>query len=119
MNKRFLFGAVALAAMFASAGSMAGSPPFSGEATLAKAVASPSEVQVDGVTWKCEADKCQGRAERRSTLDSQIKECRKVAEALGSLTSYASRGRPMTKSSVETCNRLASGKEDDALVANK
>jgi hypothetical protein len=119
MNKRFLFGAVALAAMFASASSMAGAPPFSGEATLAKAVSAASEVQIDGVTWKCEGDKCQGRADRRSTLDSQIKECRKVAETLGELTSYSSRGRPMTKGSVETCNRLATGKEDDALVANK
>ena len=119
MNKRFLFGAVALAAMFASAGSMAGAPPFAGQATLAKAVAAPSEVNVDGVTWKCEGDKCQGRAERRSTLDSQIKECRKVAEALGELTAYTSRGREMTKNAVDACNRLATGKEDDALVANK
>jgi hypothetical protein len=119
MSKRFLLGAVAVAAMCASAASMAGAPPFSGEVTLAKAVASASEVQVDGVTWKCEADKCQGKADRRSTLDSQIKECRKVAEALGELVSYTSRGRPMTKSSVETCNRLASSKDDDALVANK
>ena len=119
MNKRFFFGAVALAAMFVSAGSIAGAPPFSGQATLAKAVAAPSEVNVDGVTWKCEGDKCQGRAERRSTLDSQIKECRKVSEALGELTAYTSRGREMTKNAVDTCNRLASGKEDDALVANK
>jgi hypothetical protein len=96
---------------------MAGAPPFAGEATLAKALAAPSEVQVDGVTWKCEADKCQGRAERRSTLDSQIKECRKVAEALGELKEYSSRGRPMTKGSVDACNRLASGSEEQ--VASK
>ena len=117
MNKRFLLGAVSAAVMFASS-AMAGAPPFSGQATLAKAVAAPAEMQIDGVTWKCEADKCQGRAERRSTLDSQIKECRKVAESLGELTSYTSRGRAMTKGSIETCNRLASGK-DDQLVANK
>jgi hypothetical protein len=86
---------------------MAAAPPFTGEAKLAKPVAAPSEVQVDGVTWRCEGDKCQGRADRRSTLDSQIKECRKVAAALGELTAYTSRGREMTKGSVETCNRLA------------
>lgn len=118
MNKRFLLGAVAMAAMCASAVSMAGAPPFSGEAKLAKAVAAPAEVQVDGVTWKCEADKCVGRADRRSTLDSQVKECRKVAEALGTLTAYTSRGREMSKGSIETCNRLASGK-DDEMVASK
>jgi len=116
-NKRFLIGAAIVAAMFSSTVSLAGAPPFSGEATLAKAVAAPAELQIDGVTWKCEGDKCQGRAERRSTLDSQIKECRKVAESLGELTAYVSRGRPMTKNSVETCNRLATSKEE--LVANK
>jgi len=118
MNK-FLLGAVAVAAMCASAVSMAGAPPFSGEATLAKAVPAASEVQVDGVTWKCEANKCVGRADRRSTLDSQIKECRKVAEALGELTGYTSRGREMTKGSIETCNRLAQGKSGDEMVASK
>ena len=116
--KKFLLGAVAMAAMCASTVSMAGAPPFSGEATLAKAVPAVSEVQVDGVTWKCEANKCVGRADRRSTLDSQIKECRKVAEALGELTAYTSRGREMTKGSVETCNRLAQDKSDE-MVASK
>lgn len=118
MNKRFLLGAVAVAAMAASAVSFAGAPPFSGEATLAKAVAAPSAVQIDGVTWKCENDKCVGRADRRSTLDSQIKECRKVAATLGELKEYSSRGRPMSSNSVETCNRLASSK-DEEMVASK
>ena len=83
-----------------------------------QALAAPAEVQIDGVTWKCDGDKCVGRAERRSTLDSQIKECRKVAEALGELKEYSSRGRPMTSNSVETCNRLASNKEEE-MVASK
>jgi hypothetical protein len=117
MKKRVLMS-VATMVMCASAASLAGAPPFSGEATLAKAVAAPSEHVVDGVTWKCEGDKCQGRAERRSTLDSQIKECRKVAAVLGELTAYTSRGREMTKGSVETCNRLAADK-DEEMVANK
>jgi hypothetical protein len=117
MKKRFL-ASFAFVLMCASAGSMAGAPPFSGEATLAKAIAAPSEVQVDGVTWRCQGDKCQGRAERRSTLDSQIKECRKVAAALGELTAYTSRGREMTKGSVETCNRLAVSDKEE-MVANK
>ena len=118
MNKRFLLS-VAAVLMCASAGSMAAAPPFSGEATLAKAVAAPSEHQVDGVTWKCEGNKCKGTADRRSTLDSQVKECRKVAEALGELTGYTSRGREMTKGSVDTCNRLAAGSDKDEMVADK
>jgi hypothetical protein len=117
MKMRFLMTAAAVL-MCASAGSMAAAPPFAGEATLAKAVAAPSEVQVDGVTWRCEGAKCVGRAERRSTLDSQVKECRKVAAALGELTAYTSRGREMTKGSVSTCNRLAAS-ENDEMVANK
>lgn len=115
MKKRFLMSVAAIL-MCASAGSMAAAPPFSGEATLAKAVAAPSEMTVDGVTWKCEGTKCTGKADRRSTLDSQIKECRKVAAALGELAAYTSRGREMTKGSVETCNRLASSEKDEMLA---
>jgi hypothetical protein len=119
MKNRFLLSAAAML-MCASAASMAAAPAFSGQATLAKPVASASEVVVDGVTWRCEGVKCEGRAERRSTLDSQIKECRKVAQALGELTAYTSRGREMTKGSVETCNRLAANSSDnDEMVANK
>jgi hypothetical protein len=117
MKKGFLVGMAAVLAMSASV-SMAGAPPFSGQAQLAQPVAAPSEVQVDGVTWRCEGDKCEGRAERRSTLDSHIKECRKVAAALGELTSYASRGREMTKGSVGTCNRLAASDKEE-MVAKK
>ena len=118
MNKRFVVGVAAVLAMCASAVSMAAAPPFSGEAKLAKAVSAPAEFQVDGVTWRCDGDKCVGRAERRSTLDSQIKECRKVAAALGELAAYTSRGREMTKGSVETCNRLATSDKEE-MVANK
>lgn len=117
MKNRFL-ASVAAVLMCASAGSIAGAPPFSGEATLAKAVSAPSEVQIDGVTWRCEGDKCSGRAERRSTLDSQVKECRKVAATLGELTAYTSRGREMSKGSVGTCNRLAASEKEE-MVANK
>lgn len=119
MKRRFWVNAAAVL-MCVSASSWAGTPPFSGEATLAKAVDAPSDVTIDGVTWHCENEKCKGRAERRSTLDSQIKECRKVAAAVGELTAYTSRGREMSKSSVETCNRIAASKnKDDAMVASK
>ncbi len=118
MKNRLLMGVAAML-LVASAGSMAAAPPFSGEATLAKAVAAPSEVTIDGVTWKCEGTKCTGKAERRSTLDSQVKECRKVAEALGELTGYTSRGREMTKGSIETCNRLAASSDKEEMLADK
>jgi hypothetical protein len=107
--KREVLGAIATAALCVSGAAMAGGP-FSGMATLATPVAAPSETQVDGVTWHCEADKCTGQADNRSTLDSHMKECRKVAAALGELTSYKSRGREMTQSSVKSCNRAATTK---------
>jgi hypothetical protein len=36
-----------------------------------------------------------------------MKECRKVAEALGELSAYTSRGRSMSKRDVQNCNKLA------------
>lgn len=120
MMKHMLASVVAAMAMCVSAGSLAAAPPFVGEATLATPVAEPREVTIDGVLWRCEGVKCSGRAERRSTLDSHIKECRKVAEVLGELTAYTSRGREMTKGSIEACNRLAkAASEEEEMVASK
>ena len=81
--------------------------PYQAEATLATAVQSAADKDVDGVTWHCEGDKCVGKAERRSSLDSYMKECRKVAASLGKLTRFYSRGREMNRSDLENCNRAA------------
>jgi hypothetical protein len=88
-----------------TAGAAAG--PYQAEATLATAVAAPSDKDVDGVGWHCEGDKCVGKAERRNSLDSPMKECRKVAAALGKLTRFSSRGREMSARDLENCNRAA------------
>jgi hypothetical protein len=82
--------------------------PYQAEATLATAVQSATDKDVDGVTWHCEGDKCVGKAERRRSLDSYMKECRKVAGALGKLTRFYSRGREMSSQDLENCNRAAS-----------
>lgn len=89
------------AAMAASAG------PYQAEATLATAVQSATDKDVDGVAWRCEGDKCVGKAERRNSLDSYMKECRKVSAALGKLTRFSSRGREMSSPDLENCNRAA------------
>jgi hypothetical protein len=83
----------------------AGAGPYQAEATLATAVQSATDKDVDGVTWHCEADKCVGKAERRNSLDSYMKECRKVAAGLGKLTRFYSRGREMSPRDLENCNR--------------
>jgi len=80
---------------------------YQAEATLATAVASATDKEVDGVTWHCEGDKCVGKAERRNSLDSYMKECRKVAAGLGKLTRFYSRGREMSAPDLENCNRAA------------
>ncbi len=89
----------------ASAASAAG--PYHAEATLAAAVPSATDKDVDGVQWRCEGDKCVGKAERRSSLDSYMKECRKVAAGLGKLTRFYSRGREMSSRDLDNCNRAA------------
>jgi hypothetical protein len=105
--QKILFSAMAAAAVLASgAASAAGSPvPFRAQATLA----TPADrgAVVAGVTWKCEGVTCSAFAERHSTLDSQVKECRKVASALGPLASYRSRGREMSPGNLNVCNRAA------------
>jgi len=109
MKKSNVLGAVTMFVLCASGPAVA-ADSFSGSATLATPVASATETQVDGVTWRCESDKCEGFAERRASLDSHMKECRKVAQALGELTAYKSRGREMSASSVKSCNRAAVSK---------
>jgi hypothetical protein len=80
---------------------------YHAEATLATAVASPTEKDVGGVKWTCEGDRCIGKAERYSSLDSYMKECRKVSAGLGKLTRFYSRGREMTGGDLKSCNSAA------------
>jgi hypothetical protein len=89
----------------------AAAPAYLAEATLVTPVSAATEIDVSGVTWRCEGDKCEGKGDRRGSLDSYMKECRKVAESLGKLTSYSSRGRAMSARDIQNCNKLA-GKAD-------
>ena len=80
---------------------------YRAEATLATPVQAATEKDVDGVTWRCEGDKCFGKADKRASLDSYMKECRKVAAALGRVASFSSRGKELSKRDLDTCNRSA------------
>jgi hypothetical protein len=97
--------AAALALVCAGSTWASGARPFYGEAVLATPVAAPKETNLDGVVWRCEQEKCIGTADVWSTLDSHVKECRKVAAMLGTLTSYRSRGRTISTSQIANCNR--------------
>ena len=92
-------------AIVPTAGAAAG--PYHAEASLATAVQSATDKDIDGVAWRCEGDKCVGKAERRNSLDSYMKECREVAAALGKLTRFYSRGREMNQRDLDNCNRAA------------
>ncbi len=52
---------------------------------------------------------CVGVADKKAGLDSLMKECRKVAAAIGPMTSYRTRGLQMSKGSLGVCNRAAAG----------
>jgi len=95
------FGTVAMSNLVSAA-----APTYVAQATLVTPVASASETEVAGVKWRCEGDQCEGKGVAR-TMDSYMKECRKVAEALGELSGYTSRGRTMSKRDVQNCNKLA------------
>jgi hypothetical protein len=95
-------------AVVPAAGIAASAGPYHAEATLATAAQSPADKDVDGVTWHCEGEKCVGKAERHNSLDSYMKECRKVSAALGKLTRFYSRGIEMSARDLENCNRAAS-----------
>lgn len=105
MKRLLLVGAL----MCASVSAFAAEGGFRAEATLASA-ATKKEATISGAKWTCENDRCTGVGDRR-TLDSFLKECRKVAKEFGELTSYASRGRTMSKSQLASCNKAVGAAE--------
>ena len=107
MRMLAMASAVAVCTLAMSSLVSAAAPSYTAQATLATPVKAATETEISGVTWRCEADQCEGKGDRRGSLDSYMKECRKVAEALGELSSYTSRGRTMSKRDVQNCNKLA------------
>ena len=105
-----LLSAIAAGAALVSGAAMAAPPSaFNGRAVLATPAAPAKEAVVSGVSWKCEGADCAGVAERYSSLDSRMKECKKVAAALGPLAGYTTRGIEMSKGDLTICNKAAGG----------
>jgi hypothetical protein len=107
MRMLAMASAVALCTLTMSNLVSASSPAYNAQATLVTPVSTPSETEIAGVKWRCEGDQCEGKGDRRGNMDSYMKECRKVAEALGELSGYSSRGRAMSKRDIQNCNKLA------------
>ena len=59
------------------------------------------------INWRCTGDKCVGTPVGRKSPGSRMDECRKVAAALGKLSSFSSRGKELTKRDLDSCNRGA------------
>jgi len=118
MQSAMLSGAAAALALLAFAEPPT-QAPFRGVATLATPISAPTNAVVAGVTWRCEADTCIGTAARRSTLDNPVRECRKVAAAVGPLAGYTTRGRELSKLNLNACNVAAAKAAGESLVAQK
>src|SRR3712207_2346167 len=115
MQSFSMSAAAAAFALLASAPAFAEpavSAPYRAEATLATPVSAPSETVVAGVTWRCDGDRCAAAAERRTTLDNPVRECRKVAAAVGPLAAYTTRGRELSEINLKVCN-VAAAKQAD------
>ena len=107
-----LLSAIAAGAALVSGAAMAAPPTsFSGKATLASPAAPAKEAVVSGVSWTCEGADCTGVAERYSSLDGRMKECKKVVAVLGPVAAYRSRGVEMSKGDLSVCNKAAPGVE--------
>lgn len=107
MRMLAMVSAVALCTLAMSNLASAENPAYTARAVLVTAVSAPSEAEIAGVKWRCDGDQCEGKGNRQGSMDSYMKECRKVAEALGELSAYTSRGRSMSKRDVQSCNKLA------------
>lgn len=107
MRMLVMASAVAICTLAMSNLVSAGAPAYNAQAVLVTPVSTPSETEVAGIKWRCDGDQCEGKGTRQGNMDSYMKECRKVAEALGELSAYSSRGREMSKRDVQNCNKLA------------
>jgi hypothetical protein len=93
--------------LLVAAPSFADTKPI-GVATLATAVAQPSEKVVKGVTWRCEVKQCVAQKEYQGGA-SFIKQCRNVATEVGPLVSFHNGSRAATDSEISTCNQASKG----------
>lgn len=99
--------ALGLFAVGTLAVAQAGAAEYQAEALLTRALPASTTTEIDGVNWLCTGDKCVGTPVGRKSPGSRIDECRKLASALGKLSSFSSRGKELTKRDLENCNRGA------------
>lgn len=84
-----------------------GAADYQAEAQLERAQPATTDTEIDGVNWHCTGDKCVATPVGRKSAGSRIDECKKLAAALGRLSSFASRGKELSKRDLDNCNRGA------------
>lgn len=104
MRKAAAFGLCALGALGMTTARAA---DYQAEALLTRALPATTDTEIDGVNWRCTGDKCVGIPVGRKSPGSRMEECKKLAAALGKLSSFSSRGKELTQRDLESCNRVA------------
>lgn len=102
-----MLGAIAAGAVFVSGAAYAQTAGYQGEARLSEPAAAPREAVIAGVAWRCDGDRCQGAAERKTNLDGLVRECKKVVAVVGPVASYRSGARELSDGQVRACNKAA------------
>lgn len=100
-----LIAAVAAGALLLTAQGAAAAV-YRSEAKLAAAPTQPVSATISGASWRCEGDACVGER-TLPTLDSPMRECRKVAAALGAVVSFTSDGQKFDAGDLKSCNVAA------------
>src|SRR3954451_18379681 len=85
------------------AGSAFAATGYHAAAKLAAPAAQPISAKVADVSWKCDGDACVGEGVR-APLDNPMRECRKVAAAVGPLAAFTTRGLAMDAGDLKSCN---------------
>jgi hypothetical protein len=88
------------------AGSAFAAVGYHAEAKLAAPAAAPITATVSDVSWKCDGDACVGEA-IRAPLDNPMRQCRKVAAAVGPLAAFEAHGLKMDAGDMKSCNLAA------------
>jgi hypothetical protein len=80
---------------------------YQAEAQLQRAQPATTDTEIDGVNWHCSGAKCVATPVSRRSAGSRMDECKKLAAALGRLSSFSSRGKELSKRDLDNCNRGA------------
>jgi len=80
---------------------------YQAEASLERAVPASTDTEIDGVDWRCTGDKCVGTQMSRRPAGSRVDQCKKLAAAVGKLSSFSIGGKELSKRDLDNCNRVA------------